>query len=95
MPIDILRLAEIIGALGILLGVVITAVKFVESVKKQNKEIEQIKYEQTLQMYAIRGCLDGLHQKGCNGKVTDAIERVDKYLNKAAHDQIEFGGKNE
>ena len=31
--------------------------------------------------------IDGLHQKGCNGKVTEAMDRISKYINKAAHDQ--------
>jgi len=53
----------------------------------QSKEIKNIKQEQTLVIYALRACLDGLHQQHCNGKVTDAIDKVDKYINQAAHNE--------
>ena len=32
-------------------------------------------------------CLKGLKELGCNGPVTEAIDKMEKHLNKAAHDQ--------
>lgn len=32
-------------------------------------------------------CLQGLHEKGCNGPVTKAIGDLENFLNGAAHDQ--------
>lgn len=85
MKIDIVQLAEIISALALIGGVVFGVFKFVENNKKQNAEIKKIKGEQTLTMYALRACLDGLKQQGCNGRVTEAINKIDKYLNQSAH----------
>ena len=82
MKIDIVQLAEIISALALIGGVVFGVFKFIENNKKQNAEI---KGEQTLTMYALRACLDGLKQQGCNGRVTEAINKIDKYLNQSAH----------
>lgn len=51
------------------------------------KELGDIKTEQTLLTYGVLACLKGLKEQGCNGPVTKAIEKIDKYLNKKAHDQ--------
>ena len=85
MKIDIVQLAEIISALALIGGVVFGVFKFIENNKKQNAEIKKIKGEQTLTMYALRACLDGQKQHGCNGRVTEAINKIDKYLNQSAH----------
>ncbi len=85
MQIDILLLAEIISALTVIGGLIFGIFKFIENNKKQNTEIKKIKNEQTLTMYTLRACLDGLKQQGCNGRVTEAINKIDKYLNQSAH----------
>jgi len=30
-------------------------------------------------------CLKGLHEQGCNGPVTHAIEEIEEHINKQAH----------
>lgn len=98
MQIDIVKVAEIIGACSVILGVIIGGYKLydrlldrVDDIEKrmnaQEKEIERMKKEDTLVIYALRACLDGLKQQGCNGKVTEAFDMLDKHINKAAHDQ--------
>lgn len=41
------------------------------------------------ELYILTDCmaavLDGLHQQGCNGKVTQVSEKLDEYLNERAH----------
>ena len=98
MQIDILTAAAVITALSVIFGVPIGVYKIyvklnlrLDNLEKQVKELEaelnRVKKEDTLVIYALRACLDGLHQQGCNGKVTEAISTLDKYINKAAHDQ--------
>ena len=41
--------------------------------------------EQTILTQGILACLQGLHEQGCNGPVTAAIERIETHLNKQAH----------
>ena len=53
--------------------------------KMQDKEIKDIKEELTLLTYGIQACLKGLKEQGCDGPVTDAIDKIDKHLNKKAH----------
>lgn len=53
------------------------------------RDIKKIEEEACLHTYGILACLKGLQEKGCNGPVTEAIEKFEKYINKRAHDQEE------
>lgn len=55
------------------------------AIKEIQKQQAHIREEQTLICYAVTACLDGLHQQGCNGNVTDALNHMNKYLNVSAH----------
>ena len=48
-------------------------------------KVQEIKAEQYIIVECLRAVLDGLHQKGCNGKVSDAIGTLDSYLIERAH----------
>lgn len=50
-----------------------------------NNDVKAIKDEQTLLVYGVLACLKGLSEKGCNGPVTEAIEKIEKHLNIEAH----------
>lgn len=52
-----------------------------------NAKIQQIQAEQCMLTYCMMATLDGLHQLGCNGKVTEARTELDKFMNKQAHNQ--------
>ena len=56
--------------------------------KQHDEDVKSIKAEQTLITYGVLACLKGLHEQGCNGAVTDAIDKIDKFLNQAAHGQL-------
>lgn len=57
-----------------------------KSLKKHHEDdIKEIKEEQTLLVYGILACLKGLSEQGCNGPVTEAISKYEKYLNQKAH----------
>lgn len=83
----VIKAAALLTALGVIGGVVVWCLKFVERQKKQDKELESIKEEQCLICYGLAACLDGLTQLGANHNVTTAKEKLDKHLNKAAHQQ--------
>ena len=66
--------------------------------KKFEKEISGVKTthindqsgiqeEQTLVIYGLLACLKGLAEQGCDGPVSEAIERIEKHINKKAHNQ--------
>lgn len=50
------------------------------------KDMLRINEEQTLLTYGVLACLKGLKEQGCNGPVTNAIDKIEKYLNQKAHE---------
>ena len=79
------NLAKLVGSLAVLGGVAVAAYKYIERDKRQSKLIHDIQEEQTLLCYGIKACLQGLAEQGCNGPVHEALEKLDKHLNKKAH----------
>ena len=58
---------------------------FVKQQKKQDCDIVEIKEEQALLTYGVLACLKGLKEQGCDGPVTEAIQKIEKHLNQKAH----------
>ena len=86
---------SVIGAAG-LIAAVIALVTYLAKIHKwflrqkaQEKDIKAIKRENTLMVYAMQACLDGLQQLGANHTVPAAKEKLDKYINQMAHDQLD------
>lgn len=50
--------------------------------------VQAIQEEQTVMTFGILACLRGLNEQGCDGPVSDAIDRIEKHINKRAHGQI-------
>ena len=50
-----------------------------------NTDMDSMKQEQTLIVYGLLACLKGLKEQGCNGPVTEAIQKIEKHLNQKAH----------
>lgn len=50
-----------------------------------NAKITSLKDEQYIQTRVLLAVLDGLHQQGCNGKVTEATAELTDFLNKSSH----------
>lgn len=87
------------AVVGAVVGLVTYFSKVVRWVDKQNQQdvaiqklakhheedMASIKEEQTLLMYGVLACLKGLKEQGCNGPVTEAIAKYEKYLNQKAH----------
>lgn len=88
--------AAFVGAVIALVTYFSKVVRWVDKQNEQDKEIQKlkkhheddiasIKEEQTLLVYGILACLQGLKEQGCNGPVTEAIGKYEKYLNQKAH----------
>ena len=46
-----------------------------------------IQEELTLLTYGVLACLKGLKEQGCNGPVTEAVNKIEKHINTKAHNQ--------
>ena len=94
---SVITAAAFAGAVIALVTYFSKVVRWVDKQSKQDEEIKKLKehheeditamkQEQTLLVYGILACLKGLKEQGCNGPVTEAINRYENYLNKKAHE---------
>lgn len=88
----IIGVAGLVTAIGVLIGTLykgFTQISKWESYDKKIDEVKQetkdLKTEQYVQTKVLLAVLDGLHQQGCNGKVTEATVELNDFLNKRAH----------
>ncbi len=85
----IIKSAAVITAVGVILGVITALYGRVTEQKRKNSlyenQIKSIKEENTLIVFALSACLDGLEQLGANHTVPLAKDRLDRYINKQAH----------
>lgn len=82
---EITTLAATITALGVIFGAVFAAYRWFLKQEKQDRDIKAIKEEQTVLVHGVLACLKGLSEQGCNGPVTEAINQIEKHINKQAH----------
>ena len=93
---SIITAAAVIGAIVALVTYFSKVVRWVDKQSKQDNEIKDIRkhheedmadirQEQRLIVYGVLACLKGLSEQGCNGPVTEAINKIDRYLNERAH----------
>lgn len=83
----IIEIGKVIGAIMVICGLPISIYKWYSRQNEQDVEIKKMKEEQCLLTYGTLACLKGLKELGCNGAVTEAIDKMETHLNKAAHDQ--------
>ncbi len=83
----VIRLSSLLAALGALGGAAAWCVHFLDRDRRQDKALNAIRREQSLICYGVLACLKGLKEQGCNGPVSDALNRLEKHLNQAAHDE--------
>ena len=92
----IITAAAVVGAIIALVSYFIKVYRWFDKQEKQDKDIKDIKQhheedmadirqEQRLIVYGVLACLKGLSEQGCNGPVTEAINKIDRYLNERAH----------
>ena len=86
---SIITLAAVIGAIVTLFKYYNRGYDLVKHQKDQDRDIKTIKREQTMLVYAMQACLDGLQQLGANHVVPEAKDKLSKYINQQAHDQLD------
>lgn len=83
----IILVSKILTAVISIGAIAYTVIRWFQKQKQQDKDIADLKEEQCLLTYGILACLKGLKEQGCNGPVTEAVDKIEKHLNKKAHDQ--------
>lgn len=82
----VIRAASVISSIGVIIGVIVAVYKVFQINRKQSDFIKSIEDEQTLLCYGLKGALQGLIEQGCNGPCKDALDKLEKHLNKKAHE---------
>lgn len=83
----IITAASVITALVVIFSALFATYRWYLRQEKQDKDITGLKEEMTLLCYCMGASLDGLMQLGANHSVPVAREKLDKYINKKAHEQ--------
>ena len=83
----IIMAGSLLTAIVVIFSAIFAVYKWYLKQNHQNVEIERVKSEQCLLTYGILACLKGLKEQGCNGPGTEAIDKIEKHINKQAHDQ--------
>lgn len=81
----IVAIGAVLSAAILIIGTISKVFKWFERQKKQDMEIQSIKEEDAMICYCLFAVLDGLKQLGANGNVSEAHERLQKYLNNKSH----------
>lgn len=82
----IITLATVLSATMAILGAIFAIYRWYLKQEKQDIEIKALKEEQCIIVYGLLACLKGLKEQGCNGPVTEAVDKLEKHINKKAHD---------
>ena len=77
----IITAASVISALVVIFSALFAVYRWYLKQGKQDQEIKNIKDEQCL-----LACLKGMKEQGCNGPVTEAINKIEKHINQQAHE---------
>lgn len=86
-PDIIVKFVEVCGAIGAIVVFIIRSYKAMSKWDSYDEKIQALEEEQCMQTYVLEAVLDGLHQLGCNGKTTEASEKLHKFINQKAHNQ--------
>lgn len=87
----ILSVASVITAVITIGGVIFAIYRWYLRQNRDTEEIKKLKHENAIICYALSACLDGLIQLGANHDVPRVKDKLDKYINQTAHDQITEG----
>lgn len=84
-PAGIISVSAVVAAVVALMGYMLKIYKWIARQTEQDAEIKSMKTEMTLITYGLLAALKGLKEQGCNGPVTEAVDKIEKHINQQAH----------
>ena len=81
----LITIAAVLTAITSVLGRYNKLYDWIKKQEEQDKLIKDIQEEQALLTYGVLACLKGLSEQGCDGPVSEAINKIEKHINEKAH----------
>ena len=81
----VITIAAVLTAITAVLGRYNKLYDWIKKQEEQDKLIKDIQEEQALLTYGVLACLKGLSEQGCDGPVSEAINKIEKHINEKAH----------
>lgn len=81
----LITIAAVLTAITTVLGRYNKLYDWIKKQEEQDKLIKDIQEEQALLTYGVLSCLKGLSEQGCDGPVSEAINKIEKHINEKAH----------
>ena len=81
----LITIAAVLTAITTVLGRYNKLYDWIKKQEEQDKLIKDIQEEQALVTYGVLACLKGLSEQGCDGPVSEAINKIEKHINEKAH----------
>lgn len=82
----VITAGAVVAAVAAIIKYMASAHKWVLEQDEQRREQQSMKAELQLLTYGLLAALKGLKEQGCNGPVTEAINKIEKHLNSKAHE---------
>ena len=81
----VITVVSALSSVGVVVGAILACHKWFLKQEKQDEDIKAMKEEMCLLTYGVLACLKGLKEQGCNGPVTEAVDKIEKHMNQEAH----------
>ncbi len=81
----IVTAAAVLSAVVAIFGIIFAVYRWYLRQNAQDDDIKALKEEQAILTLGVLACLKGLKEMGCNGPVTETIQRIETHLNDKAH----------
>ena len=82
----VITIAAVLSAIIAIFGAIFAVYRWYLRQNKQDEDIKALKTEQSILAVGVLACLKGLKEQGCNGPVTEAIQKIESHLNDRAHE---------
>lgn len=81
----IVTAAAVLSAVAAIFGIIFSVYRWYLRQNAQDEEIKAMKEDLSILTVGVLASLKGLSEKGCDGPVTEAINKIEMHLNERAH----------
>lgn len=80
VTIDFGLLSAVLGVISVIVGAIVAAVKLIQRLAAVERRLDDMAGSYRVLCKGVYASLDGLHQQGCNGMVTETHEEFQEML---------------